>query len=111
MRHNHELNEVKNKVTVDTMMKQVEASKKAREDDVADLQQAMTNQMEGTADSANQLDQLRMDVDEANVTVETLTKSEKELRKSLQVALEDRNSQELAKDQAISSYEIKLTVS
>jgi TolA-binding protein len=111
MKRSHEVSIVKNKISIETMTKEVEAAKKMKFNEVTELQEVLTNHMEGTADSANQIDQLRMDIAEANVHIEQMTLSERELKKSLQEALDERNNAMLVKNEAISSYEIKLTVS
>lgn len=110
MKRNYELTEVKSKVSIDTMAKEIDVIRKSRDDEVTKLQEALTNHMEGTADSESQLDQLRMDVAEANTQIEKMTFMERELRKSLEIAISERKNEEVLKNEAISSYEMELTV-
>ncbi len=57
-----------------------------------------------------QMDSLQMEVDEAKVTIEKLHLKDRELRKSLDKVMEERKVGEKEKLEAISSYEIVLTV-
>lgn len=109
IKRNHDLMEVQSKVSIDTMAKEIEMVQKARDEEVTKLQEALTNHMEGTADSTSQLDQLRMDVAESNTSIEKMTLIERELRKSLEIALSERKNEEILKNEAISSYEMELT--
>lgn len=110
IKRDHDLLEVQSKVSIDTMMKEIEAMRKTKDDDILSLQQALANHMDGTSDSANQIDQLRMDIAEAHGKIESMVMSERELRKSLDIAINERKNEEFLKNETISSYEIELTV-
>ena len=103
--------EIKTKVSLDTMTKELESVKKSREVDVSALQEALSNHMDATSDSANQLDQMQMELSEAKAVIETMTSSERELRKTLDDVRNERKNEECLTNDTISSYEVELTVS
>jgi len=103
--------EIKTKVSLDTMTKELESVKKSREVDVSALQEALSNHMDATSDSANQLDQMQMELSEAKAVIETMTSSERELRKTLDDVRNERKNEECLMNDTISSYEVELTVS
>jgi len=103
--------EIKTKVSLDTMTKELESVRKSREVDVSALQEALSNHMDATSDSANQLDQMQMELSEAKAVIETMTSSERELRKTLDDVRNERKNEECLTNDTISSYEVELTVS
>lgn len=103
--------EIKTKVSLDTMTKELESVRKSREVDVSALQEALSNHMDATSDSANQLDQMQMELSEAKAVIETMTSSERELRKTLNDVRNERKNEECLTNDTISSYEVELTVS
>ena len=103
--------EIKTKVSLDTMTKELESVRKSREVDVSALQEALSNHMDATSDSSNQLDQMQMELSEAKAVIETMTSSERELRKTLDDVRNERKNEECLTNDTISSYEVELTVS
>ena len=103
--------EIKTKVSLDTMTKELESVRKSREVDVSALQEALSNHMDATSDSANQLDQMQMELSEAKAVIETMTSRERELRKTLDDVRNERKNEECLTNDTISSYEVELTVS
>ena len=103
--------EIKTKVSLDTMTKELESVRKSREVDVSALQEALSNHMDATSDSANQLDQMQMELSETKAVIETMTSSKRELRKTLNDVRNERKNEECLTNDTISSYEVELTVS
>jgi hypothetical protein len=112
----HEMNrdleviQVKSKVTIETITQEIQSVKKARDDEISSLQEALCSHMESTVTSDSQIDQLRMDVAEANTKIEQASLLERELKKSLDNAHSGKKNEERLKTEAISLYEIESKV-
>ncbi len=111
MKQEYEINNVKYQVAIETMKKEVKETKAQRDEGIAELQNALSKYMDDNQDGINRLDQLRFNLDEANVTIEKLTLNERELRKSLDQSLNEKKNEEKEKIEAMSSNQVVLTVS
>lgn len=105
-----EVSKVKYQIKSDTLQKELSSIKAQRDIDVSDLQNALSKYMETNEEGMNQLDELRMNLDEANAKIEKLLLNERELRKSLDHAVEEWKNHEQEKLEAVSSHEIVITV-
>ena len=111
MNQQFEVSKVKNQIATDTLKKELSSIKAQRDTNVSELQNTLSKYMESNEDEMNQLDELRMSLDEANAKIEKLMLNEREMRKSLDHAVEEWKNHEKEKLEAISSHEIVTTVS
>lgn len=103
--------EVETKVKIDTMAKEIDSIRKAKDNDIIKLKDALMNHIEDSCDNTNQLDQLRIEVSEANALIETMTVKEREMEKCLNNVFQQKEDEMISKNETISAYEMELTVS
>ncbi len=111
IKRRHDLMEVETKVKIDTMTKEIDSIRKAKDIDISKLKDALMNHIEDSCGNTNQLDELRIEVSEAKALIETMTVKERETEKILNNAMQQKEDEMISKNETISAYEMELTVS